>query len=304
MFVKKSITVEIMHTIQKNGRFLVKRSNCWHVVPDGVARQKIAHSIQYRQRCALKEPNDTGFTGLASRRNIHEAKFKAQEACVQNDHNNMILVQSSNRTTTDHHNVSRKPNKSLRSTTQDREYQEYRSHASNRNMFDQADTLGNKSTQYSQGINDTNNQVLLQKIYNHLRAGSQLDDDTRNLADEDSYDHRKVSHETSLHFPESLSLIDRKSSQDHGTYVEDATCSINPPLLRHIDRMPVPGTLECAGYRQSTKLAVCLDCMPSGIDTLPLSFLVRDTSGFSQDLSNITIAGGYYSTDDCDSCIV
>jgi hypothetical protein len=68
MFIKKSFTMEILHIIQQTGRFLVKKGKVWSVVPDGVARQKIAHSIQYRQR--LSSRNDHG-TNIISEDNVH-----------------------------------------------------------------------------------------------------------------------------------------------------------------------------------------------------------------------------------------
>jgi hypothetical protein len=46
IFITRSITLEILHITQQIGRFLVKKGKVWSVVPDGVARQMIAHSIQ------------------------------------------------------------------------------------------------------------------------------------------------------------------------------------------------------------------------------------------------------------------
>jgi hypothetical protein len=48
---KRIITTELTEEILKKGRFLKAEGNQWCIVPFESARQKIAHAIQYRQRC-------------------------------------------------------------------------------------------------------------------------------------------------------------------------------------------------------------------------------------------------------------
>jgi hypothetical protein len=55
---KKEIILEILRSIQQRaGRFLSPQSNGWITVSNATARQKIAHSLQYRQRCSVKQEN-------------------------------------------------------------------------------------------------------------------------------------------------------------------------------------------------------------------------------------------------------
>lgn len=50
--------MEIQRSIQqRSGRFLSPQANGWTMVSNATARQKIAHSLQYRQRCLLKHGN-------------------------------------------------------------------------------------------------------------------------------------------------------------------------------------------------------------------------------------------------------
>lgn len=52
---KRSITLEIVGAVQKRGRFLKYENSAWEEVPLEKARQKVAHAIQYRRRCSLKQ---------------------------------------------------------------------------------------------------------------------------------------------------------------------------------------------------------------------------------------------------------
>jgi hypothetical protein len=53
---KKEIIMEILSSVQqRTGRFLSPQSNGWVMISNATARQKIAHSLQYRQRCSLKQ---------------------------------------------------------------------------------------------------------------------------------------------------------------------------------------------------------------------------------------------------------
>jgi hypothetical protein len=61
---KRAITMEILSAVQSKGRFLVKEENEWKAVSDETARQKIAHSIQYRQRCLQKESPPAADDGI------------------------------------------------------------------------------------------------------------------------------------------------------------------------------------------------------------------------------------------------
>jgi hypothetical protein len=55
---KKNITTELTKEILKKGEFLKAEGNKWRVVPFESARQKIAHAIQYRQRCVGQRTNE------------------------------------------------------------------------------------------------------------------------------------------------------------------------------------------------------------------------------------------------------
>jgi hypothetical protein len=50
---KREISVEIVRRILTTGRFLKVEKNSWKEVSFETARQKVAHAMQYRQRCSL-----------------------------------------------------------------------------------------------------------------------------------------------------------------------------------------------------------------------------------------------------------
>ena len=52
---KRQITMEILETIRKKGRFLRRGSQGWVDVNTADVQQKVAHALQYRRRCELKE---------------------------------------------------------------------------------------------------------------------------------------------------------------------------------------------------------------------------------------------------------
>jgi hypothetical protein len=50
---KRDITLDILHTIQKTGQFIVLKDKLWFPINDEMARQKIAHAIQYQIRTVI-----------------------------------------------------------------------------------------------------------------------------------------------------------------------------------------------------------------------------------------------------------
>jgi hypothetical protein len=52
---KRDITMEILHFIRQKGRFLRRGAHGWVDVPTPEIQQKVAHALQYRRRCVIKE---------------------------------------------------------------------------------------------------------------------------------------------------------------------------------------------------------------------------------------------------------
>lgn len=52
---KRQITMEILETIRKKGRFLRRGAQGWVDVSTVDVQQKVAHALQYRRRCELRE---------------------------------------------------------------------------------------------------------------------------------------------------------------------------------------------------------------------------------------------------------
>jgi hypothetical protein len=56
---KRHITMEILETIRRKGRFLRRGAQGWVDVGTADVQQKIAHALQYRRRCVLREQETT-----------------------------------------------------------------------------------------------------------------------------------------------------------------------------------------------------------------------------------------------------
>ena len=52
---KRQITLEILETIRRKGRFLRRGAQGWVDVSTADVQQKVAHALQYRRRCELRE---------------------------------------------------------------------------------------------------------------------------------------------------------------------------------------------------------------------------------------------------------
>jgi hypothetical protein len=52
---KRDITMEILQFIRQKGRFLRRGAHGWVDVPTPDIQQKVAHALQYRRRCVIKE---------------------------------------------------------------------------------------------------------------------------------------------------------------------------------------------------------------------------------------------------------
>jgi hypothetical protein len=59
---KRQITMEILETIRKKGRFLRRGAQGWVDVSTVDVQQKVAHALQYRRRCELREHTSTDST--------------------------------------------------------------------------------------------------------------------------------------------------------------------------------------------------------------------------------------------------
>ena len=55
---KREYTIGIVESIRKNGRFLKRDKHTWKEASFETARQKVAHAMQYRQRCLMSAAPD------------------------------------------------------------------------------------------------------------------------------------------------------------------------------------------------------------------------------------------------------
>lgn len=82
---KRIITTDLTEEILKKGRFLKAEGKQWCIVPFECARQKIAHAIQYRQRCF----------GQVKREHSVMKDFPAIEKDIEDKERSMICFENS-----------------------------------------------------------------------------------------------------------------------------------------------------------------------------------------------------------------
>lgn len=94
---KREISIELVRRILKTGRFLKVEKNSWKEVSFETARQKVAHAMQYRQRCSLSATPNLGNEFNEDVESIQaqiesEAKIPSEDWVASTEPDETILV--------------------------------------------------------------------------------------------------------------------------------------------------------------------------------------------------------------------
>lgn len=275
MYIKKSTTIDILQYIQQTGRFLVKKGKVWNVVPDGVARQKIAHSIQYHQRRSLK---DASWDDETSATNVLAKSYKLREKITETNTERIQSGRTFYSITEGHQHGSNDLQKLGLASDIIQAFDD---------ISEQTDSWNFKMTKNQRDISAD---PMASELYN---VGPCCQCDQTNSANHKSTDRifhdAKMSSAKPSFCQESLNLVDTYcSTQDHATAFELNTTTEFPqqpsvvPLFE--DRFPTRVPVDSDGYPHMSLFTLHLDnkINDDGED-LSHSSLYRSSSGFSYD---------------------